>query len=425
MNYKNKLLGILLLSSMNAFSQIGINTQNPQGIFNVDSKSSPNTINPNTGTPTALQGSDDFVITSSGSVGIGTTTPHSSAILDVNTTNAAAGSKKGFLGPKIALTSNTDQTTILNPAVGLLIYNLGTEPTFPIQGFLYWNGNEWIKFGTRTSVAGNISTLNCSNASLQPLTYQAGVPYQGTLIVPYTGGNGGSYSSSTPILSTGVTGLTAVLQPGDLEYGSGNLVYTITGTPSASSPNLANFTVGLGNTSCVATVGAREIKRGESEYFNGGKLLASTSGVLYSSVEEMPNIEDILRFDVYADHSSNGTGPVSITPRVYNISSSPIKIWWQGFTSVDGRGDGNVLLASGGYQDLDNGMYLGYGENDIATSTPRTAVSYANNAEGYSFDFIFNNKWYRVEMSFLVDNMNTSTPADNLRKWYCVITRMY
>ncbi|MGO3719752.1 MAG: hypothetical protein ACTJGD_10480 [Mesonia hippocampi] len=56
---------------------------------------------------------------------------------------------------------------------------------------------------------------------------------------------------------------------------------------------------------------------------------------------------------------------------------------------------------------------------------PQTAVSYAQNAEGYRFDFIFNDKWYRVEMSFMVDNMDTTDLNDNLRKWYCVITRMF
>ncbi len=404
------------------YAQVGINTQNPQGIFNIDGLKN----NATTGTPTAAQQKDDFVVMASGSVGIGTTQPHESAILELNVNELTSGSKKGFLGPKLALKSNVDVATIPNPAVGLLVYNLGTESTFPVEGFLYWNGSEWIKFGTRTSIPGSVSSLNCSTATLTPKVYQSGMPYTGILKVPYLGGNGGSYSSGSPLLSTGVTGLTAVLQPGDLEYGTGELIYNVTGTPSASSPNLATFHIVLGSQTCTASVGANEIVRGESEYFNGGALLASATNVLYSSVDTMPTVENTLRFDVFANSSSNGTGPVSITPRVYNISSTPVKIWWQGFTSIDGRGDGNVLLASGGYQDLDNGMYLGYGRNDVAgTSTPRTSVDYANNAEGYSFDFIFNNKWYRVEMSFLVDNMNTTSNTDNVRKWYCVITRMY
>ncbi len=91
------------------YSQVGINTSNPKGIFHVDGSKD----NPSTGNPTAAQQANDFVVTSSGNVGIGTNSPNSSALLDVNADGLASGSKKGFLGPKAALTSQTDQTTIL------------------------------------------------------------------------------------------------------------------------------------------------------------------------------------------------------------------------------------------------------------------------------------------------------------------------
>ena len=60
----------LLLSSL-AFSQVGINTENPQAIFHIDGKSSTQTTNPTTGAPTAAQQVDDFVVTSDGNVGVG------------------------------------------------------------------------------------------------------------------------------------------------------------------------------------------------------------------------------------------------------------------------------------------------------------------------------------------------------------------
>ncbi len=53
------------------YSQVGINTTNPQGVFNVDGKKD----NPTTGVPNVLQQSNDLVVTSDGNVGIGTTTP--------------------------------------------------------------------------------------------------------------------------------------------------------------------------------------------------------------------------------------------------------------------------------------------------------------------------------------------------------------
>ena len=78
--------------------------------------------------------------------GIGTTTPHTSAKLDVSASN------KGFLPPRVTLTSNTDATTIPSPAEGLLVYNIGSVGLQ--AGYYYWNGANWATFATAT-LAGN------------------------------------------------------------------------------------------------------------------------------------------------------------------------------------------------------------------------------------------------------------------------------
>jgi hypothetical protein len=73
--------------------------------------------------------------------GIGTTTPNASAKLDVYATN------KGFLPPRVTLTSYTDISTIPNPATGLLIYNTGNNVGLA-AGYYYWNGNAWATIAT-------------------------------------------------------------------------------------------------------------------------------------------------------------------------------------------------------------------------------------------------------------------------------------
>lgn len=73
--------------------------------------------------------------------GIGTTTPDASAKLDVSATN------KGFLPPRVTLTSYTDNSTIPNPATGLLIYNTGNNVGLT-AGYYYWNGNAWTTIAT-------------------------------------------------------------------------------------------------------------------------------------------------------------------------------------------------------------------------------------------------------------------------------------
>lgn len=75
-------------------------------------------------------------------IGIGTTSPAASAQLEVNSTS------KGFLPPRIALTSLTDNSTISSPVAGLLIYNTataGSSPNSVTPGYYYWNGTTWAR----------------------------------------------------------------------------------------------------------------------------------------------------------------------------------------------------------------------------------------------------------------------------------------
>ncbi len=95
---------------------------------------------------------------------------------------------------------------------------------------------------------GTISGLNCGSAtnigSLIAYTAASGVSSS----VPYTGGNGGTHNGQT-ITSTGVTGLTATLATGTFTLGSGNLIYTITGTPTGNGT--ASFALNIGGKTCV------------------------------------------------------------------------------------------------------------------------------------------------------------------------------
>jgi hypothetical protein len=69
--------------------------------------------------------------------------------------------------------------------------------------------------------------------------------------IPYSGGNGGTHSGQT-VTSTGVTGLTATLSAGTFSIGSGNLTYSISGTPSASGT--ASFALNIGGQSCTLII---------------------------------------------------------------------------------------------------------------------------------------------------------------------------
>lgn len=92
--------------------------------------------------------------------GIGTTTPHASAKLEVNATN------KGFLPPRITLINGTDNSTIPNPATGLLVYNTGNNPGL-VAGYYYWNGTNWATIATATGSGVSSSYLRGSRSTAQ------------------------------------------------------------------------------------------------------------------------------------------------------------------------------------------------------------------------------------------------------------------
>ena len=85
-------------------------------------------------------------------VAIGTNTPHSSAKFQVDATD------KGFLPPRVTLTSVTDASTIASPAEGLLVYNLGSVGLQ--AGYYYWNGANWATIATATSAGNGVTSMD-------------------------------------------------------------------------------------------------------------------------------------------------------------------------------------------------------------------------------------------------------------------------
>jgi glycosidase len=101
----------------------------------------------------------------------------------------------------------------------------------------------------------SITALNCSGAAVSS-SATTGLAYNGTITLPYQGGNGLAYSAGASVTSSGVTGLTATLQAGTLANGTGSFTYTVTGTPGATG--LATFSLPFGTRSCTVSVPVNE-----------------------------------------------------------------------------------------------------------------------------------------------------------------------
>jgi hypothetical protein len=75
---KNRLVILAMFSPLLMFSQVGVNTPNPQAILHVDGAKD----NAGSGAPTAVQQANDFAVTTNGNVGIGVISPTTK--LDIN-----------------------------------------------------------------------------------------------------------------------------------------------------------------------------------------------------------------------------------------------------------------------------------------------------------------------------------------------------
>jgi len=429
---KKLLLVAGTLISVLMYSQVGINTEKPQGIFHIDGGKD----NGVSATPDPDKQINDFIVTTTGQTAIGTTTPDASAILDISNQNPGS-TKRGFLGPKVALTSRTDQTTIASPASGLLVYNLGTAGLGYI-GYVFWNGTEWRSLNNSSLEEGTIGAITCNGVTLSPSTYTTGIPYTGTMNMPYTGGNGGIYPAQT---IGPVNGLTATLSAGNFNSGAGTLSYTVSGTPTVTSPITTTFSLNMGGKTCSAVIGAGDgIAPGDLVYYKASMPATVSDAWLSAYVSDLPILGGKLRLDAWFNASSSaGPGSVTMYPRLVNTSSSPVKFWFSALTNVDRFNAANYLLApstptgSGtslapsAYMELDNGIYYNLGYNDIVgSSTPRVTGSGGSaHQEVLTMDLSLDNKWYRVYYFPIVDNKNTSSTTDDTRDIYLSIQRLY
>lgn len=151
----------LALSLLIAHAQVGINTQNPRGIFHVDGKGD---------TSGTANLSDDLIVASDGGNGVnvalgGAPIGGSSVALYSN--------KKGFLPNRVELKSATDITTVANPQEGMVVYNItasGAYPDATVPGYYIYNGTRWKRLMTANYTgAAEVLTLKKS-VSTVPVT---------------------------------------------------------------------------------------------------------------------------------------------------------------------------------------------------------------------------------------------------------------
>ena len=104
-----------------------------------------------------------ITIATAQNVGIGTTTPATSAQLDVSSTT------KGFLPPRMTA---AQRIVISTPAEGLLVYQ-----TDGLKGYYYFNNGSWISLREeKTYISNTIGSQQWMDKNLDVTTYRNGDP---------------------------------------------------------------------------------------------------------------------------------------------------------------------------------------------------------------------------------------------------------
>lgn len=155
--------------------------------------------------------------------------PAASAVLELE-----SNSNKGFLGPKVALTSSTDVTTIASPATGLMVYNTATSGTSPnnvIPGYYYYTGVAWVSMnGTNNiytnngSLTGNRTVTQGANTLAFTSTAANGFSVDGTTFSVNASANRVGVGSTSPLTRLHIAG------DGSTDYREAALYFENTGS---------------------------------------------------------------------------------------------------------------------------------------------------------------------------------------------------
>jgi hypothetical protein len=145
-------------------------------------------------------------------VGINTTTPDASSMLDINATD------KGLLIPRVSIPNLNAASPITAPATSLLVYNTNTTTG---AGFYYWDGTKWTPFtgGTShwTKIGNDIYNNNSANVGVGTTTpttkfhvENIGAPgsllnqnFETNTITPLTTGGSANWATQTTVKFAG------------------------------------------------------------------------------------------------------------------------------------------------------------------------------------------------------------------------------
>lgn len=284
-------------------------------------------------------------------VGINTASPKATMDISAKRDNSGQITDNtqtfGLQAPRLTRAELTVNTATYNSDQrGALIYitdvtggdNAGQRVNITSMGYYYFDGTVWQKLLEATNtIAPAITALQCNSAYLNPSTYTAGTPFNGNLRITYSQGNGGRYNSGAPFT---VNGLTFQLRPGTLEFGDGELVFSVTGTPTNDNNMLLPMTTAAipfltAAQNCTATVGNNSHADITPVAVMGYPSLTTDANGKQAYTLALPTPDGKYSIRVIFDTTS-GTTPAIPNVQLYNNTGSTVNLYWNYNTEYGG-----------------------------------------------------------------------------------------
>ena len=370
---------------------------------------------------------------SSGSAGIGTTTPNASSLLELRSTT------RGLL---ISRMNKAQRDAIVSPATGLMIFQTNSTP-----GFYYYSGTSWTAIGANTALS-NLKSSTAINVSLVPATnnaidlcssslgyrslYLSNLHFsdgsvQTTAFSPAAGGDlSGTYPNPSVVKLRGVTisGITPV-NGQVLKYNStlaqwqpttdNNISYS-----AGAGINISGTAITLANGTAAGQVyvtGASpftpvlQTVSGDATINNPGALTLTNSGAVAGTYTKV-TVDAKGRVTAGTILASTDI-PAGSTKYIQNQSASdqPIsfRINGNGIFNGGNVGIGTISPAAKldvrGGDALINGLTVGTGNGNISTNTATGFQALTSNTTGSSNNAIGNSALF----SNTVGGNNTAT----------------